>query len=269
MKPVSILYGDWISADAAPFEPKNLKKFLDDGNAAIIATAGLSTLMTGITEDAINTGNVLFINLKTKKPQPLYDNTWYNLFTAIGYLVQDEGEDAGTLFYNTCVENAKVLSDSLWEKQCRFNENYSGFRTMDNDTQSALQDVFPDDKIFDKLLSYLNRNERKLKADIAEFTENTVKGVNFYRKNIVSSHLTVLSDEEYLSRFSADAKELKELYKVLKNTIKEMRKIPELFGCTNYLLRGGEYRDIKGFCKLVSVEEIENHNWSLKPEDYV
>lgn len=239
------------------------------GNAAIIANTGLTTSFCGITEDAVNTGKVLFINPEIWSPNLITDPHHLDILKAVGYLSQDEPEDASIILYTTAVETSVTLVDAIWEKQGRFNENFSGYRTLDRDANMALQDVFPDIAYMDKLLKYMAKNERELKTDIQSFKVKAVKNLAEYRKNILSSHLKELSDKEYLEQFIHDEKELRTLYKMLKEHIKEMKKVPMLFGCTNYLLKGGSYHDVEGFCRLVSIEEIEAKNWSLKPENYV
>lgn len=269
MKPVNTLFTEWTSIDTVPFEAKNRKKFLEMGNAAIIANTGLTTSICGITEDAINTGKILFINPKIWNPKLITDDFHLDSLKAIGYLVQNEPEDASIMLNSTCIDTSITLIDAIWEKQCRFNENFSGYRTMDRNAKIALQDAFPDISFIDKLLKYMAGNERELKADIKSFKEKTEMNLSAYRERILSSHLKELSNKEYLAQFSHDEKELSTLYKMLKEHIKEMKIIPTLFGCTNYLLKGGKYHDVDGFCKLVPIEEIEAKNWSLKPEDYI
>jgi len=269
MKLINQLYTEWNNVNTAPFEEKNLKKFLESGKAAIIANVGMTTYICGISEDAVNTGKILFINPRQWAPKLLADEIHLDILKAIGYLIQKDEEDASSLLYTACVEKSIALVDEIWEKQCLFNENYSGYRTIDREAKIALQDVFPDILSLDKLYKYMLNNEKELKADIKSFKEKSANNIAEFRKTILSSHLKSLSDKEYLEHFTHDEKELRTLYQNLKIHLKEMKETPLLFNCTNYLLRGGEYHDIPGFCKLVPISEIEENNWSLKPENYV
>ena len=269
MNTITTLFEEWTSADTLPTEEKLLKNAVLEGKAAIAAETGLTRSVCALSEDAVNTGQILFIRTPFWSPELFYNRSRLGALKAVGYLAFGEAEDAGTLFYENCIEDAVTLTDKLWEKHCRFNENYSGVVTMDGEARLALQDFFPDVFLSDRLLKYAAKLERKLKADVKAFEAGYKNDPAAYRKSIASSHLKGLSDEEYLARFSADSKMLAESYKMLKTHIKEIILLPKLFGCCNYLLRGGTYRDIKGVCRLVSVEEVEKNGWSLNPEDYV
>lgn len=267
--PVNTLFGEWVSVDTLPFEPKVLRKTLDDGNAGIIANTGVSVSCCPLTEDAENTGKILFITVPFWKPELLCSAAHADLLKAVGYLSQGESEDAGALFFRRCIYEPMNLADALWEKQCRFNENYSGFRMMDADIHLALQEFFPDMSMIQRIRKYVTGNRRALLRDAADFEAKAGNNLKEYRKILTSSHLADLDDAAYLAAFRHDFAELKMLYRELLNYLKEMAMLPELFGCRNYLLKGGTYRDIAGICRLVSVEEIEKKNWSFKPEDYV
>ncbi|HJJ31462.1 MAG TPA: hypothetical protein O0X97_04365 [Methanocorpusculum sp.] len=263
------LFTEWYPADNLPTEEKLLKNALESGKAAIISDAGLERKACGLTEDAQNSGKVLFIKPKFWGTELVYTPARLGALEALGYLAAGEEEDAGSLFYQHCIDNTITLADKLWEKQCRFNENHTGLVMMDGEARLAMQSCFPDISIADHLLKYISRNERKLKNDIKTFEEKCPGNVSQYRKQVASSHLSGLSDEEYLKRFAEDKKSLLESYKMLKAYLKEMKTLPEMFGCANYLLRGGRYTDIKGVCRLVEISEIERNGWSLNPDTYV
>ncbi|HJJ27609.1 MAG TPA: hypothetical protein O0W95_05960 [Methanocorpusculum sp.] len=263
------LFTEWYPADDLPTEEKLLKNALESGKAAIIVDAGLERKACGLTEDALNSGKVLFIKPKFWGTELVFTPARMGALEALGYLAADESEDAGTLFYQHCIDDTITLADKLWEKQCRFNENYTGLVMMDGEARLAMQSCFPDISIADKLLKYISKNERKLKTDIKEFEEKCSGNLSQFRKQVVSSHLSELSDAEYLERFSEDKKTLLESYKMLKSYVREMKSLPEMFNCVNYLLRGGSYRDIKGVCRLVDISEIEQNGWSLNPDNYV
>ena len=269
MNVVTTLFEDWVSADTLPTEEKVLKNALMSGKAAIIADTGLQRSVCALNENAVNSGKILFIKTPFWSTELTYNPARMGALQAVGYLVQNESEDAGSLFYQSCIEDAVTLTDKLWEKHCRFNENYSGVVIMDGEARLALQDFFPDASLSERLFKYAGKLERKLKADIKEFEKAYPANPEAYRKKVTSSHLAALSDDEYLARFNHDAKTLTESYRKLKIHIKEIIQLPKLFGCCNYLLRGGEYQDIKDVCRLVSVEDVERNGWSLNPDDYV
>jgi len=267
MKPVNTLYTGWSSVNTLPTEEKLLKKALENGQAAIIADTGLGASICGLSEDALNTGKILFIRTAFWNPELFYNASRMNALQAVGYLAMDETEDAGTIFYNACIEDSLTAADRLWYRQCRFNENYSGYVIVDGDAKLELQGFFPDRDLVAKLVKIIARNEKRLKGDIRKF--EAVENISAYRAGINSTHLGRLSDEEYLARFEEDRTYLLDAYRRLKKHVKEMLVLPDLFGNRNYLLRGGRYRDIPGVCKLVTVADIEVHNWSLNPDDYL
>ena len=263
------LFTEWYPADNLPTEEKLLKNALDSGKAAMIVDAGLERKACGLTEDALNTGKVLFIKPKFWGTELVFTPARMGALEALGYLAAGEAEDAGALFYQHCIDDIISLADKLWDKQCRFNENYTGLVMMDGEARLAMQSCFPDISLADKLLKYLSKNERKLKTDIKVFEEKSSGNLSLFRKQVVSSHLSELSDAEYLEHFREDKKTLLESYKMLKLYVKEMKNLPEMFNCVNYLLRGGKYTDIKGVCRLVDISEIEQNGWSLNPDNYV
>ena len=263
------LFTEWYPADNLPTEEKLLKNALESGKAAVIVNAGLERKACGLTEDALNTGKVLFIKPKFWGAELVFTPARMGAIEALGYLAAGESEDAGVLFYQHCIDDTISLADKLWEMQCRFNENYTGLVMMDGEARLAMQSCFPDISIAAMLLKYISRNERKLKADIKEFEEKCLGNISLYRKQVASSHLSALNDAEYLERFREDKKTLLESYKMLKSYVNEMKRLPEMFNCVNYLLRGGNYVDIKGVCRLVEISEIEQNGWSLNPDNYV
>ncbi|HJJ36045.1 MAG TPA: hypothetical protein O0X27_02585 [Methanocorpusculum sp.] len=269
MKPTTILYTGWSSVDTLPTEEKLLKKALEDGRAAIVADTGLGCSICGISEDAVNSGTVLFIRTAFWTPELFYSASRLDALQAVGYLAMDETEDAGTVFYNACIGDSIAAADRLWNRQCRFNENYSGYVIVDGDAKLELQGCFPDCELAKKLLKIIARNEKRLKEDIRKFEAATETNIAAYRAGINSSHLTGLSDDEYRARFAEDRRYLLDAYRRLKVHVKEMQVLPELFGSRNYLLRGGRYRDIPGVCKRVAIADIEAKNWSLNPDDYL
>ncbi|HJJ39350.1 MAG TPA: hypothetical protein O0X42_04345, partial [Methanocorpusculum sp.] len=151
MKTSVTLFTEWYPADGLPTEEKLLKNALESGKTAIIADTGLERKACGLTEDAQNSGKVLFIKPKFWGAELVYTPARLEALKALGYLAAGEEEDAGTLFYQHCIDDTITLADKLWDKQCRFNENYTGFVMMDGDARLAMQSCFPDISIADHL----------------------------------------------------------------------------------------------------------------------
>lgn len=269
MKPVNTLYTDWQPVSSLPTEPKLLQKALETGAAAIVADTSLGLQICGLSEDALNTGKILFIRTPFWRSELFYNPSKMAAITAVGYLAMEEYEDAGTIFYIACIENSITYANNLWAKQCTFNENYSGFTVIDGEVDLELQGFFPDIELVKRLQKIIARNERKLKENIRDFETKCLPDIAAYRSTIKSSHIAGLTDAEYIDRFNEDKKYLLKAYKQLKDLVKEMILLPDMFGSRNYLLRGGRYQDIKGICKLVDIADVEKKNWSLNPDDYV
>ncbi|HJJ48703.1 MAG TPA: hypothetical protein O0X39_06945 [Methanocorpusculum sp.] len=258
-----------------PFYPAadlpDLEKFihqkLNSGSVAIITRTGVTPAYCGLSDPEEFYGKILFINPKFFKPSVYYTEAQENTLKAIGYLASGNTDEASALFYKYCIEEPVRLADMIWDAQKRFDQNFFGRALVEGGAQWTLQSEFPDIGYLKKLNRYINRNIRKIHTDAKFF--DTQKDIKTYRASILGSLLTDLTDEEYIAAFTEARNELLAAYKNLKEYIAEMTAVPLLFSSTKYLLRGGEYKDIKGICRLVDVTEIAQNGYVLNPAEYV
>ncbi|HJJ28541.1 MAG TPA: hypothetical protein O0X70_04025 [Methanocorpusculum sp.] len=258
-----------------PFEPaanlpdfeKLLRQKLSSGAVAIFTRTGVTPAYCGLRDPEEFCGKILFINPHFFKPAVYFTEAQENILKAIGYLASENTDEASALFYKYCIEEPVRLADMIWDAQKRFDQNFFGRALVEGGAQWTLQSEFPDMNFLKKLVRYINRNMKKVRGDAKFFAAQ--KDMKTYRASIFGSLLTALSDDEYKEAFAQSRDELLASYKNLKEYIAEMMEVPKLFGCTKYLLRGGEYRDIAGICRLVEVSEIAEHGFVLHPAEYV
>ena len=264
---ISLRYTEWKPTSDLPYEEKLLRQKLESGAAVIFSKIGVTPCYCSLTDPEEFFGKILFISPKFWKPSVYYSDAQSEVLKAVGYLASENIDEASELFYKYCIDEPIRLADAIWSEQCIFYQNFFGRAILNGGARWTLQSSYPDFAQQKELTRYINGNIRMLKNDAKEFAAH--KDMRTYRKSIPGSLLYDMTDAEFIVAFDETKNSLLAAYKNLKEHIVAMSSVPQLFGCVNYLLRGGKYQDIKGICKVVGVSDIEKNSWTLNPERYV
>ena len=109
------------------------------------------------------------------------------------------------------------------------------------------------------LKKYTTELNASLKA-LCEYGDGLEKDeAKVFAKSIDESATTW---DRFKKSVSARLEEVVSQIKACRTVIKEAKWLTEKFG-------EGEYKDILGLCKVATIDEIEEKNWSLTPGAYV
>jgi len=140
-----------------------------------------------------------------------------------------------------------------------YGEKLKPLRVQISDIVKISEDINQLLPLNDLLKKYTTELNASLKA-LCEYGDGLEKDeAKVFAKSIDESATTW---DRFKKSVSASLEEVVSQIKACRTVIKEAKWLTEKFG-------EGEYKDILGLCKVATIDEIEEKNWSLTPGAYV